>query len=413
MNRRVVITGMGLITPLGQTLDEFWGNLREGKSGIDRISSFDPSEFSSQMSGEVKGFDPEKWIDARDVKRIDRFSHFAIAAANEAAKNAGLDLAGKDPYRYGAIMGSGIGGFYEIESTTRTLLDRGPKRISPFFIPKVMMNSCSAHVAMRFGLKGPNFVTASACASSNHAMACAYSTIKSNEADVIVTGGSEAAMTPLGLGGFCALKALSTRNDDPQKASRPFDKDRDGFVLSEGCGVLIFEELEHAKKRGATICGEVLGVGQSDDAHHITAPVEDGAGAAMAMQLALKNSGINTGEVSYINAHGTSTPYNDRSETRAIKTVFGDYAYKLPISSTKSMIGHLLGGAAAVELIATVLCIKNSIVHPTINYETPDPDCDLDYVPNAAREHTVNVAISNSFGFGGHNACLCVSKLRD
>ncbi len=413
MDRRVVITGMGLITPLGQTVEEFWDNLCKGKSGIDRISAFDPSAFSSQIGGEVKDFDPDKWIDLRDVRKIDRFSQFAVAAAAIAVEDSGLQLPGENPYRQGAIMGSGIGGFCEMESTTRTLINRGPRRISPFFIPKVMMNSCSAHMAMRFGLKGPNFVTASACASASHAMACAYFMVKSDMSDVMLTGGSEAAITPLGLGGFCALKALSTRNDDPHRASRPFDKERDGFILSEGCGVLAFEELEHAKKRGANISAEILGVGQSDDAYHITAPVEDGAGAAKAMELAIENSGISPEDVSYINAHGTSTVYNDRSETVALKKVFGDYARKLPISSTKSMIGHLLGGAAAAELIAAVLCIKNDVVHPTTNHETPDPDCDLDYVPNEAREVQVNVAISNSFGFGGHNACLCVGKLRD
>ncbi len=413
MDRRVVITGMGLITPLGQTVEEFWDNLCKGKSGIDRISAFDPSAFSSQIGGEVKDFDPEKWIDLRDVRKIDRFSQFAVAAAAIAVEDSGLQLPGENPYRQGAIMGSGIGGFCEMESTTRTLIDRGPRRISPFFIPKVMMNSCSAHMAMRFGLKGPNFVTASACASASHAMACAYFMVKSDMSDVMLTGGSEAAITPLGLGGFCALKALSTRNDDPHRASRPFDKERDGFILSEGCGVLAFEELEHAKKRGANIYAEILGVGQSDDAYHITAPVEDGAGAAKAMELAIENSGISPEDVSYINAHGTSTVYNDRSETVAIKKVFGERAYKVPISSTKSMIGHLLGGAAAAELIATALCIKNDVVHPTTNHETPDPDCDLDYVPNEAREVQVNVVISNSFGFGGHNACLCVGKLRD
>jgi 3-oxoacyl-[acyl-carrier-protein] synthase II len=413
MDRRVVITGMGVMTPAGQTLGEFWDNLREGRSCVDRISAFDPSDFSSQVGGEVKGFDPEKWMDRREIRKIDRFSQFAVAAASEAVKDSGLELPVEDPFRYGAIMGSGIGGFYEIEATTRTMIDRGPGRISPFFIPKVMMNSCTAHMALKFGLQGPNFVTASACAASNHAMACAYQTIKADLADVVLTGGSEAALTPLGLGGFCALKALSTRNDDPSRASRPFDKGRDGFVLSEGCAVLAFEELEHAKKRGARIYAELLGVGQSDDAYHITAPVEDGAGAAMSMSLALKYSGVAPEDVSYINAHGTSTPYNDRSETRAIKTAFGDYAKKLPISSTKSMIGHLLGGAAASELVATVLCIQHSVVHPTINYETPDPDCDLDYVPNEARETPVNVAISNSFGFGGHNVSLCVGKLRE
>ncbi len=413
MDRRVVITGMGVMTPVGLTLGEFWENIREGRSGVGRISAFDPSDFSSQIGGEVKNFDPEKWMDRREVRKVDRFSQFAVAAASEAVKDSGLELPGNEPFRNGAIMGSGIGGFYEIEATTRTLIDRGPSRISPFFIPKVMMNSCTAHVALRFGLQGPNFVTASACAASNHAMACAYQTIKTDMADVVLTGGSEAALTPLGLGGFCALKALSTRNDDPPRASRPFDKDRDGFVLSEGCAVLIFEEFEHARKRGAEIYAELLGIGQSDDAYHITAPVEDGAGAAMSMSLALKYSNVAPEDVSYINAHGTSTQYNDRSESRAIKTAFGDYAKKVPISSTKSMTGHLLGGAAATELVATVLSIKHGVVHPTINYETLDPDCDLDYVPNEAREIPVNVAISNSFGFGGHNVSLCVGKLRE
>jgi len=412
MERRVVITGMGVITPLGFTLEDYWNNLREGKSGVKRIASFDTTDYSSQIGGEILGFEPEKWINPRETKKVDRFSQFAIAAADNAVKNSGIEFSKDDPYRCGVTMGSGIGGFNEIEATTRTLIERGPKRISPFFIPKVMMNSCSAHVAMRFGLKGPNFVTASACASSNHAMACAFQIIKSDIADVLVTGGSEATLMPLGLGGFCALKALSTRNDAPQKASRPFDKDRDGFVLSEGCGMLVFEELEHAKGRGANIYAEVLGIGQTDDAFHITAPVEDGAGAAMAMKLAIKHAGVNPEDVSYINAHGTSTIYNDRSETVAIKTVFGERAYKLPVSSTKSMMGHLLGGAAASELIATVLSIKNGVIPPTINYETPDPVCDLDYVPNEAREAEVNIAISNSFGFGGHNASLCIGKLR-
>jgi len=291
-------------------------------------------------------------------------------------------------------------------------LDRGPGRISPFFIPKLMMNSCAAHVSMRFGLKGPNFATASACASSNHAMVCAVLAIKSGQADLVVTGGSEAAITPLGLGGFCALKALSTRNEEPEKASRPFDKDRDGFVLGEGCGVVVFEELEHARKRGASIHAEILGIGQSGDAHHITAPLEDGACAAKAMEFAVEDAGLALENIDYINAHGTSTLLNDRSETVAIKSAFGDYAYKIPVSSTKSMVGHLLGGAAAVELIATILAVKNNTVHPTANYETPDPDCDLDYVPNEAREVEVNAALSNSFGFGGHNACLCVGKFR-
>ena len=411
--RRVVITGMGVVSPLGCTVKEFWENTLACKSGIDRIASFDPSEFSTQIGGEVKDFDPSKWIEERELKKIDRFAQFALAAAEMAIKDASLDLSKLDPARVGSVIGSGIGGFQEIESTTRKLIEKGPSRISPFFIPKLMMNSASGYIAIKYGITGPNFVVASACASANHAMGSSFYLIKMNNSDIIITGGAEAAITPLGLGGFCACKALSTRNDDPKHASRPFDKERDGFVLGEGAGILIFEEYEHAKRRGAQIYAEVLGFGMSDDAYHITAPREDGKAAAAAITQAIEQSRVRPEEVSYISAHGTSTYYNDISETIAIKIALGEHARKVGISSTKSQIGHLLGAAAAIELIATILAIKHSIMPPTINYQFPDPLCDLDYVPNEPRESNINVAISNSFGFGGHNAVLAVGKLRN
>jgi 3-oxoacyl-[acyl-carrier-protein] synthase II len=411
--RRVVITGMGVVSPLGCTVKEFWENTLACKSGIDRIASFDPSEFSTQIGGEVKDFDPSKWIEERELKKIDRFAQFALAAAEMAIKDASLDLSKLDPARVGSVIGSGIGGFQEIESTTRKLIEKGPSRISPFFIPKLMMNSASGYIAIKYGITGPNFVVASACASANHAMGSSFYLIKMNNSDIIITGGAEAAITPLGLGGFCACKALSTRNDDPKHASRPFDKERDGFVLGEGAGILIFEEYEHAKRRGAQIYAEVLGFGMSDDAYHITAPREDGKAAAAAITQAIEQSRVRPEEVSYISAHGTSTYYNDISETIAIKIALGEHARKVGVSSTKSQIGHLLGAAAAIELIATILAIKHSIMPPTINYQFPDPLCDLDYVPNEPRESNINVAISNSFGFGGHNAVLAVGKLRN
>jgi 3-oxoacyl-[acyl-carrier-protein] synthase II len=413
LERRVVVTGMGVIAPLGCTLKEFWDNTLACKSCIDRITSFDPSEFATQIGGEVRDFDPAKWIEERELKKIDRFAQFALAAAEMAVKDASLDLSKLDPLRVGSVIGSGIGGFQEIESTTRKLIEKGPGRISPFFIPKLMMNSASGYIAIKYGITGPNFVVASACASANHAMGSAFYLIKMNNSDVMITGGAEAAITPLGLGGFCACKALSTRNDDPKHASRPFDKERDGFVLGEGAGILIFEEYEHAKRRGAQIHAEVLGFGMTDDAYHITAPREDGKAAAAAITQAIQQSRLSPEDVSYINAHGTSTYYNDISETIAIKIALGEHARKVGISSTKSQIGHLLGATAAVELVATILAIRDSIMPPTINYQFPDPLCDLDYVPNEPREAAVNVALSNSFGFGGHNSVLAVGKLRN
>ena len=410
--RRVVVTGLGVVSPIGCGVAQFCEALKAGKSGIDRIRSFDPTGFSSQIAGEVKEFDPSKWFDAREVRRVDRFCQFAVAAADEAIRDSKLIDDNIPPERVGVVIGSGVGGFYEIEQTTKLMLERGPRRISPFFIPKLMMNAASGQVAIRYGFRGPNFATASACASANHAMGVSFDMIRFGRADVVVTGGAEAAVTPLGLGGFCALKALSTRNDEPQKASRPFDRDRDGFVLGEGAGVLVFEEYEHAKKRGAKIYAEILGFGMSDDGYHITAPLEDGAAAATAIKLTLQDANLNPEDIDYINAHGTSTKLNDVAETRAIKAVFGDHARKLAISSTKSMIGHLLGAAAAVELAATILCLNHNFIHPTVNLENPDPECDLDYVPQTAREANIKTAISNSFGFGGHNACIAVGKPR-
>jgi 3-oxoacyl-[acyl-carrier-protein] synthase II len=412
--RRVVVTGIGVVTSLGCELEKFWQNVLASKSGIARITAFDPSPFSSQIGGEVRDFVPTKYIDEREAKRMDRFCQFALACSELAIKDSALfDDANKiDPKRVGVVIGSGVGGFCEIEQTTRALLESGPRRISPFFIPKLMMNAASGQVAIKYGLRGPNFATASACASANHAMGMALDIIRYGKADIVLTGGSEAALTQLGLGGFCALKALSTRNDQPEKASRPFDRERDGFVLGEGAAVFVFEEYEHAKRRSAKIYAEVLGFGATDDGYHITAPLEDGSGAADSIRLALEDAKISPEQVSYINAHGTSTKLNDASETKAIKMVFGKDAYKIPISSTKSQIGHLLGGAAAVELAATILAIRDNVVPPTINYEFPDPECDLDYVPNEPRPHKVDFAISNSFGFGGHNAVIVVGKLK-
>jgi len=408
----VVVTGVGVVSPVGCTVDDFWSGLLSGRSGIGRIQAFDPTEFTSQIAGEISDFDPGELIDMRELRRLDRFCQFAMVAAAQAIEDSGLMDGGSDidPRRVGVVIGSGIGGFCEIEATTRLLIERGPRRISPFFIPKLMMNSASGHVAIRYGFRGPNFATASACASANHAMGMAFDLLRCGRADVLVTGGSEAAITRLGLGGFCALKALSTRNDEPERASRPFDAERDGFVLGEGSAVMIFEELERARRRGAKIYAEIAGFGATDDGYHITAPMESGIAAADAMRLAIEDAGFSLDEVDYINAHGTSTKLNDAAETKAIKTLFGEHAAKLAVSSTKSMTGHLLGGAAAVELAATVLAVKNDVIPPTTNYENPDPECDLDYVPNEPREQEVRLAISNSFGFGGHNACIAVTK---
>lgn len=410
MNRRVVITGYGVVSPIGIGIDDFWNSLASGKSGISRVTSFDASQFSSQICAEVKDFQPEKYVDKKKIRKMDRFSQLAFAAAKMAIENARLDMEKEDPFRVGVIVGSGIGGLSTVAAEHKVLLEKGPRRVSPFMIPMLITNIAAGEIAIAYNIQGPNYSLSSACATSNHTVGDALRLIRYGDADVIIAGGSEAAVTPLGLAGFCSAKALSTRNDDPEHASRPFDKERDGFVMGEGAGIVILEALEHALSRGATIRAELIGYGATDDAYHITAPSPDGQSAARAMSNALADGGVKPEEVDYINAHGTSTPLNDKIETLAIKKVFGDYAYKIPISSNKSMIGHLLGAAGVVELIATILSMEKETVPPTINYEFPDPECDLDYVPNKARPKKINVALSNSLGFGGHNATLVVRK---
>jgi 3-oxoacyl-[acyl-carrier-protein] synthase II len=413
MTRRVVITGMGVVTPLAADLKSYWDGLLAGKSGIGLIEQIDTKDFKVKFGGEVKNWVPEKFFDSRAVRRMDRFSQFAMVAALEAIKDAGFDVAKEDPFRCGAIVGSGIGGLNEYEEQhTKFLQGGGPRGVSPFVIPKMMPNAAPGNISIHFGLAGPSRAVSTACASAADAISDALRTIQLDDADVMVTGGAEAAITYMGLGGFVSARALSLRNDNPQAASRPFDKERDGFVLSEGAGILVIEELEHARKRGAPIYAELLGAGSSSDAYNITAPHPEGIGASRAMQLALKSAHLNPADIDYINAHGTSTDLGDAAETLAVKKVFGAHAKKLAISSTKSMIGHLLGASGGVELVATVMSIKHGVVHPTINLDTPDPACDLDYVPKTARKMPVRYALSNSFGFGGHNASLVVGAMR-
>ncbi len=407
---RVVVTGVGMITPLGLGVEDSWDNLIAGRSGIRRITHFDSSQFSTQIAGEVAGFNPEDYIELKEIKKMDRFIHLAIAAAKKALDNSGLKITDKNAERIGVIVGSGIGGLGTIEHYHSVLLEKGPRRISPFFIPMLVINLASGQISIKFGAKGPNSAVATACATGSHSIGDAFEIIKRGEADVMITGGTEAVITPLGIGGFNAMKALSTRNDEPEKASRPFDIDRDGFVMGEGAGIVILESLEIAIDRGAKIYAEIVGYGMTADAYHITAPAPNGEGAARCMAMALRNGGINPSEVDYINAHGTATKYGDELESNAIKTVFGEHAYRVAVSSTKSMTGHLLGAAGGVEAIISVLSIYNDIIPPTINLDNPDPECDLDYVPYKSRRMTVNYALSNSFGFGGTNACLLFKK---
>jgi 3-oxoacyl-[acyl-carrier-protein] synthase II len=409
-SKRAVITGLSLLTPLGIEVEKNWRRLLEGESGISHITFFDASAFSSQIGGEVRDFNPEEYIDKREARRMDRFAQFSVAAAKMAIADAGLDMEKLKPEEVAVIMGSGIGGIATWEEQHRIFLEKGPNRVSPFFIPMLISDMAAAHIAIAFKAMGANYATVSACASGANAIGEALRLIREERAKVVIAGGSEACLTPLALAGFCSMRALSTRNDEPEKASRPFDAKRDGFVLSEGAGVVIVEEMEFAKKRGARIYAELLGYGLSCDAYHITAPEPNGKGAVLSMEFALKDAGISKEEVDYINAHGTSTQLNDATETLAIKQVFGQRAYEIPISSTKSMIGHLLGAAGAVEFIVCLLSIRDNIIHPTINYEYPDPDCDLDYVPNKAREKKVDVTMSNSFGFGGHNVTLIAKR---
>jgi 3-oxoacyl-[acyl-carrier-protein] synthase II len=407
--RRVVVTGIGMISPLGIGNDATWQGLLEGRSGIGRITKFDPTAFACKIAGEVKGFNPENWIEKKEVKKSDTFIHYAIAAAQMAVDDAALDTKKEDGDRFGVIIGSGIGGLPLIEEMHQKMLERGPSRISPFFIPGLIVNLAAGHISIRFNCRGPSSAPATACATGAHAIGDAFKIIQRDEADLMFGGGSEAVVTPLAVGGFAAMRALSTRNDDPEHASRPWDLNRDGFVMGEGAGVLLLEEREHALARGAKIYCELTGYGMSSDAYHITSPSEDGGGMTRVMQRALKDANLNPPDIQYINAHGTSTAVGDRIETIAIKAVFGDYAYKVAVSSTKSMTGHLLGAAGGLEAAICALAVKNSILPPTTNYETPDPACDLDYIPNKARPMKVQHVLSNSFGFGGTNASLILS----
>ncbi len=411
-NRRVAVTGLGWVTSLGTDVTQVFNDLLAGKSGIRPLQRFDVSAYATRFGGEVQGWDGGPNVEKREAKRLDRFAQFALNAAIDAVKDAGLDFSKENAWRCGSIIGSGIGGIEEFETGYRKMLDKGPDRVSPFMVPKLMCNAGSGNISIFYGLRGPNYAATSACASAAHAIGDAAHMIRHGVADIMITGGSEAALTPLGLACFIALRALSERNDDPAGASRPFNKTRDGFILSEGAGVLVLEEYEHAKARGAKIYAEMMGYGQSADGSHITAPDEEGKGAAYAMQMALNDAHVNLDAVSYINAHGTSTPLGDVAETTAIKRLFGQNAYGIPVSSTKSMTGHLLGASGGIEAIVAVKSIETGNIPPTINLDEPDPACDLDYVPNVARQLPVNIAMSNSFGFGGHNVALVMGKLR-
>jgi 3-oxoacyl-[acyl-carrier-protein] synthase II len=418
--RRVVVTGLGALTPLGNSADEFWTGLTQARSGIGPITKFDAHQqdadgnyrFATRIAGEVRHFDPLKFVDKKEARRLDPYLQYALACSVMAVEDAGLDPGRVDAARFGVIIGSGIGGIQTLLDGQETVRDKGPERVSPFLIPMLIINMASGLVSMRFGARGPNSAVVTACATGNHAIGDAFKLIERGAADVMIAGGAEAIIVPLTIAGFCAMKAMSTRNDEPTRASRPFDADRDGFVPSEGGGVVVLEALEHARRRDARIYAEIVGYGMSADAHHMTAPDPEGEGARQAMAAALRDADLPAESVGYINAHGTSTPYNDRFETLAIKRLFGEHARRLAVSSTKSMTGHLLGAAGGVEAIATVLAIHHGVLPPTINYETPDPDCDLDYVPNQARKQEVEVALSNAFGFGGTNATLAFRKFR-
>lgn len=408
--RRVVVTGLGLVTPLGIGVEASWKSVIEGRSGIGPITQFDASQLPVRIAGEVKGFDPSLYIEAKEIKKMDRFIHFAMAAATMAVEDSGLKITDENAERVGVIIGAGMGGLPAIEYYHRVYLEKGYRRISPFFIPMLIINLASGNVSIKFGAKGPNSAVVTACATGSHSIGDSFKIIQRGDADAMIAGGTESVITPLGVGGFAVMKALSTRNDEPEKASRPFDAERDGFVMGEGAGVIVLESLDSALKRGARIYAEIIGYGMSSDAYHITTPAPEGEGAARCMKAALKDAGIEPQKVNYINAHGTSTKYGDELETAAIKKVFGEHAYKLCVSSTKSMTGHLLGAAGGVEAVFSILSIYHSIVPPTINLENPDPECDLDYAPNKAKQMDVEYAMSNSFGFGGTNACLLFKK---
>jgi 3-oxoacyl-[acyl-carrier-protein] synthase II len=413
LKRRVVVTGVGLVTPCGIGIDNVWSNILNGRSGIGPNTRFDTTRFDTKFAGEVKGFNPEDYIQPKEVKKMDLFIHYALGAAQIAMNDAGLHMGQEDPERVGVVVGTGLGGLPTLEKYHSVLLERGPGRITPFFIPMLIANEAPGHIAIQHGIKGPNLCIVTACATGAHSIGEAFRIIQYGDADIMVAGGSEANITPLTVGGFNAMKALSTRNEEPEKASRPFERDRDGFVVAEGSGIVILEELEHAKKRGAKIYAELAGYGYNGDAYHITAPCPDGDGFIRCMKMAMKDAGVVPDQIDYINAHGTSTKLNDYVETLSIKEVFKEKAYRIPVSSTKSMTGHLLGAAGAVEAIFTVLSIRDRTCPPTINYENPDPECDLDYVPNKARSHEVNIAMSNAFGFGGTNSVLVFRRYGD
>ena len=413
MKRRVVVTGLGVVTSLSCQVEDLWKRILAGESGIHGLQLFDTSEYNVHFGGEISDWSPTAHLSSKDAKRLDRFAQFALVSACDAVEDSGLDFSKEDPYRCGVVVGSGIGGLHEIEQQHSRLIEKGPSKVSPFTVPKMMVNAASGHISIRFGLRGPNSAVATACASATNAIGDAMNTIQYGNADVMITGGAEAAITPMGVSAFTSLRALSRRNDDPTRASRPFDADREGFVLSEGAGVVVFEELEHARARGARIYAEVLGYGASADGGHITQPDEHGAGAARAMVSAIADAKISPEDLAYINAHGTSTPLGDKAETTALKRVFGAHANQMSISSTKSQLGHLLGASGGVEFVLTVLAIRDSVAPPTINYETPDPECDLDYTPNEPREREIRTAMSNSFGFGGHNASVVLGTLRN
>jgi 3-oxoacyl-[acyl-carrier-protein] synthase II len=409
--RRVVVTGLGLVAPVGLDVKSAWDNILAGKSGIKPITHFDIAPFSTRFGGPIYGFDPSPYVSEKEAKKMDKFIHYGLAAGCQAVADSGLEITESNCRRIGVAIGSGIGGITGIENNYEVYREKGPRRISPFFVPANIVNMVAGNLSIKFGLKGPNYSIVSACATGTHNIGEAAIMIRHGYVDVMLAGGAEMATSPVGLGGFAAARALSTRNDDPEAASRPFDKERDGFVLSDGAGVVVLEEYEHARARGATIYAELVGVGMNSDAYHMTAPSEDGTGAAECMHLALNDAGLNSEQVQYINAHGTSTPAGDVAETRAVKRAFGDYAYKLAVSSTKSMTGHMLGAAGGAEAIFTILAIRDQVAPPTINYHTPDPDCDLDCVPNTARQMPIDIAISNSFGFGGTNGTLVFRRL--
>lgn len=411
MTQRVVVTGMGVMTSLGRELDTFWGNLMEGKSGVSLVESMDVSDYPTKIAASIKDFNPEDYLDRKEARKMDRFVQFAVVTSQAALKDAGLHIGeNADPERVGVYVGSGIGGLQTWEEQHTILMEKGPKRVSPFFIPMMIANMASGQISMMTGAKGPNSTAVTACATGTHSIGDSFRLIRDGEADVMICGGAEATIVPMGMAGFCALRAMSTRNDEPEKASRPFDKDRDGFVMGEGSGILVLESLEHAVKRGARIYAEVVGYGMSADAHHMTDPAPGGEGAARCMKHALRSAGMAPEDIGYINAHGTSTGAGDKAETAAVKAVFGDYAYKVPVSSTKSMTGHLLGAAGGVEAVIIALTLKNGMIPPTINLDNPDEECDLDYVPNTPRKAEVKAAMSNSFGFGGHNATIILKK---